>query len=177
MEYLSLIHISFNNVIPRFAGISVSTVFFVLFAIAALCAIGLHFASRDRGDGRLARAVTAAPVPIAAGFMALVFIASMVAGIVRQYPTYSNGWANLRELAGGCGLADDLLVEPDSNAGFMPPFKTNGPGDYGPLGPLGGVNPTGFTPNGVPDRTLAESVKETSVAQPGTDYDLSLIHI
>jgi arabinosyltransferase B len=156
---------------PRFHGISISTVFFVLFAIAALCAIGLHFASRDHGEGRLARAVTTAPIPIAAGFMALVFIASMVAGIVRQYPTYSNGWANLRELAGGCGLADDLLVEPDSNAGFMPPFKTNGPGDYGPLGPLGGVNPTGFTPNGVPERTLAESVKETAVAQPGTDYD------
>jgi len=169
--YVSSYGVPFNNVMPRFHGISISTVFFVLFAIAALCAIGLHFASRDHGEGRLARAVTTAPIPIAAGFMALVFIASMVAGIVRQYPTYSNGWANLRELAGGCGLADDLLVEPDSNAGFMPPFKTNGPGDYGPLGPLGGVNPTGFTPNGVPERTLAESVKETAVAQPGTDYD------
>jgi arabinosyltransferase B len=99
--------------------------------------------------------------------MALVFIASMVAGIVRQYPTYSNGWANLREFTGGCALADDVLVEPDSNAGFMPPL----PGDYGPLGPLGGVNPTGFTPNGVPERTLAEAVRETTVTQPGTDYD------
>ena len=67
--------------------------------------------------------MTAAPVPIAAGFMVLVFVASMVAGIVRQYPTYSNGWANLREFAGGCGLADDVLVEPDSNAGFMAPLK------------------------------------------------------
>jgi len=168
--YVSSYGVPFNNVIPRFAGISVSTVFFVLFAIAALCAIGLHFASRDHGDGRLARAVTRpfqAPIPLAAGFMALVFIASMAAGIVRQYPTYSNGWANLREFAGGCGLADDLLVEPDSNAGFMTPL----PGDYGPLGPLGGVNSTGFSPNGVPERTLAESVKETSVPQPGTDYD------
>jgi arabinosyltransferase B len=169
--YVSSYGVPFNSVMPRFHGISLSTVFFVLFAIAALCAIWLHFASRDRGEGRLARAVTAAPIPIAAGFMALVFIASMVAGIVRQYPTYSNGWANLREFAGGCGLADDLLVEPDSNAGFMAPIKSAVPGDYGPLGPLGGVNPTGFTPNGVPERTLAESVKETSVPQPGTDYD------
>ncbi|MGA7050416.1 MAG: arabinosyltransferase C-terminal domain-containing protein, partial [Mycobacterium sp.] len=169
--YVSSYGVPFNSVMPRFHGISVSTVFFVLFAIAALCAIGLHFASRDHGEGRLARAVTAAPIPIAAGFMALVFVASMVAGIVRQYPTYSNGWANLREFAGGCGLADDLLVEPDSNAGFMAPIKAGEPGDYGPLGPLGGVNPTGFTPNGVPERTLAESIKETSVPQPGTDYD------
>ncbi|HWS91740.1 MAG TPA: arabinosyltransferase C-terminal domain-containing protein, partial [Mycobacterium sp.] len=168
--YVSSYGVPFNSVMPRLGGITISTMFFVLFAIAALWAIWLHFAPRDRGEGWLARAVTAAPVPIAAGFMALVFIASMVAGIVRQYPTYSNGWANLREFAGGCGLADDVLVEPDSNAGFMAPL-TSEPGNYGPLGPLGGVNPTGFTPNGVPERTLAEAVRETSVPQPGTDYD------
>ena len=165
--YVSSYGVPFNSVMPRLAGITISTVFFVLFAIAALWAIWLHFTPRDHGDGRLARVVTAAPVPIAAGFMALVFIASMVAGIVRQYPTYSNGWANLREFAGGCGQADDVLVEPDSNAGFMAPLPDN----YGPLGPLGGVNPIGFTPNGVPEPTVAEAVKQTSVPQPGTDYD------
>jgi arabinosyltransferase B len=169
--YVSSYGVPFNNVMPRLDGISISTIFFVLFAIAALWAIWLHFASRSHGEGRLARAVTAAPVPLAAGFMALVFIASMVAGIVRQYPTYSNGWANLREFVGGCALADDVLVEPDSNAGFMAPVKTPQPDNYGPLGPLGGVNPTGFTPNGVPERTLAEAVRETAVPQPGTDYD------
>ncbi len=169
--YVSSYGVPFNNVMPRLDGISISTIFFVLFAIAALWAIWLHFASRSHGEGRLARAVTAAPVPLAAGFMALVFIASMVAGIVRQYPTYSNGWANLREFAGGCALADDVLVEPDSNAGFMAPVKTPQTDNYGPLGPLGGVTPTGFAPNGVPERTLAEAVRETSVPQPGTDYD------
>src|SRR6201997_5630931 len=152
---------------PKIGGITVSTIFFVLFAIAALYALWLHFASATHGEGWLARALTTAPIPIAAGFMALVFVASMVAGIVRQYPTYSNGWDNLREFAGGCALADDVLVEPDSNAGFMAPM----PGDYGPLGPLGGVNPIGFTPNGVPERTLAEAIRETAVPQPGTDYD------
>ncbi len=165
--YVSSYGVPFNSTMPTIAGITISTIFSILFVIAALWATWLHFASRSHGEGRLARAVTAAPVPIAAGFMALVFIASMVAGIERQYPTYSNGWANLREFAGGCGLADDVLVEPDSNAGFMPTL----PGNYGTLGPLGGVNPTGFTPNGVPERTLAEAVRETAVPQPGTDYD------
>ncbi len=169
--YVSSYGVPFNNVMPRLHGISISAVLFAFFAIAALWAVWLHFASPTRGEGRLARAVTAAPVPIAAGFMALVFIASMVAGIVRQYPTYSNGWANLREFAGGCALADDVLVEPDSNAGFMVPLKTGAPDNYGALGALGGVAPTGFTPNGVPERTLAEAVRETSVPQPGTDYD------
>jgi arabinosyltransferase B len=169
--YVSSYGVPFNSIMPKIAGITISTLFFILFAIAALWAIWLHFASREHGEGRLARAVTAAPVPIAAGFMALVFVASMVAGVVREYPTYSNAWDNLREFAGGCALADDVLVEPDSNAGFMPPFKTGEPGNYGSLGPLGGVNPVGFSPNGVPERTLAEAVRETAVPQPGTDYD------
>ena len=98
--------------------------------------------------------------------MVVVFIASMVAGVVRQYPTYSNAWANLRTFSGGCGLADDVLVEPDTNAGFMTPL----PGNYGPLGPLGGEKPVGFTPNGVPDHIVAESIR-MNLPISGTDYD------
>ncbi|OMC17726.1 arabinosyltransferase EmbB [Mycobacterium sp. SP-6446] len=167
--YVSSYGVPFNSIMPKIAGISISTIFFALFVIAALYAVWLHFASRSHGEGRLARALTTAPIPIAAGFMALVFIASMVAGIVRQYPTYSNGWDNLREFAGGCGLADDVLVEPDSNAGFMAPLPGNS-GSWGPLGPLGGVNPVGFTPDGVPEHTVAEAIRMTP-NQPGTDYD------
>jgi arabinosyltransferase B len=164
--YVSSYGVPFNSTMPKIGGITVSTIFFILFGISALYATWLHFASRSHGEGRVARAMTTAPIPIAAGFMAVVFIASMVAGIVRQYPTYSNGWANLREFTGGCGLADDVLVEPDSNAGYMATL----PGDYGPLGPLGGVNPVGFTPNGVPEHTVAEAIRMTP-NQPGTDYD------
>ncbi|CAG6997144.1 arabinosyltransferase EmbB [Mycobacterium avium subsp. paratuberculosis] len=164
--YVSSYGVPFNSTMPKIGGITVSTVFFAMFVAAALYAIGLHFASREHGDGRLARALPAAPVPLAAGFMALVFIASMVAGIVRQYPTYSNAWDNLREFSGGCGLADDVLVEPDSNVGYMTPLG----GDYGPLGPLGGQHPVGFSPNGVPEHTVAEAIRITP-NQPGTDYD------
>jgi arabinosyltransferase B len=164
--YVSSYGVPFNSTMPKIGGITISTIFFILFAISAVYATWLHFAARSHGEGRLARAVTTAPIPIAAGFMALVFVASMVAGIVRQYPTYSNGLANLREFTGGCGLADYVLVEPDSNAGYMAPVA----GNYGPLGPLGGVNPVGFTPNGVPEHTVAEAIRMTP-NQPGTDYD------
>jgi arabinosyltransferase B len=164
--YVSSYGVPFNSAMPRIGGITVSTIFFALFAVVAAWAAWLHFAPRDRGQGRLARLVTAAPVPVAAGFMVLVFVASMVAGIIRQYPTYSNGLANVRAFVGGCGLADDVLVEPDPNAGVLTPLA----GRYGPLGPLGGVDPTGFTPDGVPEHTVAEAVRET-IVKPGVDYD------
>ncbi|MHC9294689.1 arabinosyltransferase domain-containing protein [Mycobacterium sp. LTG2003] len=162
--YVSNFGAPFNNSVPEFGGVTVSAVFFALSAIAALWAFWIHLT--DRGDSKLVDRLTAAPVPIAAGFMVVVFIASMVIGVVRQYPTYSNGWANIRAFAGGCGLADDVLVEPDSNAGFLQAM----PGNYGPLGPLGGENPAGFSPNGVPDRIIAEAIRLNN-PQPGTDYD------
>ena len=164
--YVSSYGVPFNNAMPKIGGITISTIFFALFAIVAVYAIWLHFAPRDHGEGRIARALTAAPIPIAAGFMVLVFVASMLAGVVRQYPTYSNAWANLRAFTGGCGLADDVLVEPDTNDGFLTPL----PGDYGPLGPLGGVGPVGFTPDGVPEHIVAEAIRMT-LPKPGTDYD------
>jgi len=167
--YVSSYGVPFNAAMPKIGGITVSTIFFALFVVTALYAAWLHFAPRDRGEGRVARALTVAPIPIAAGFMALVFVASMVIGIVRQYPTYSNGWSNIRAFVGGCGLADDVLVEPDTNAGFMAVLPGDS-GAWGPLGPLGGVNPVGFSPNGIPDHTVAEAIV-MHPNQPGTDYD------
>ena len=47
-----------------------------------------------------------------------------------------------------CAMADDVLVEADTNAGMLQPV----PGQrFGQYGPLGGENPVGFTPNGVSD--------------------------
>ena len=164
--YVSSYGVPFNNTMPAIAGVSVSTMFLGLFVLSAIYTVWLHFTARSRGEGTIARALTAAPIPVAAGFMVLVFVASMAVGVVRQYPTYSNGWANLRALAGGCGLADDVLVEPDPNNGFLTPQ----PGDYGPLGPLGGSKPVGFGPDGLPEKIVAEAIRVNN-PMPGVDHD------
>lgn len=164
--YVSSYGVPFNDSTPHLGPVTVSGVFFALGLLAVACAGWLHLSSADRAERRVARLLTAAPVPVAAGLMVVVFVGSMTIGVIRQYPTYSNGWANVRELMGGCGLADDVLVEPDASSGFLIPL----PGDYGVLGPLGGGSPTGFTPTGVPEHTLSESVWQ-STPQPGTDYD------
>ncbi|MFN8071585.1 MAG: arabinosyltransferase domain-containing protein [Mycobacterium sp.] len=164
--YVSSYGIPFNSSMPKIAGISISAIFLALFVLSALYTAWLHVTARRHGEGRLTRALTAAPIPVTAGFMVLVFIGSMTAGMVRQYPTFSNGWSNVKALAGGCGLADDVLVEPDANAGFLTPL----PGAYGPLGPLGGAKPVGFTPNGVPEKIVAEAIRVNNPT-PGIDYD------
>lgn len=166
--YVSTYGVPFNNDVPHIAGITVSTLFFAAFAVTALWAFYLHFAPPGHGQGRLANLLTAAPMPFAAGFMVLVFVASMLIGAVRQYPTYSNAWANLRAFTGGCGMADDVLVEPDPNDGFLTPVPGAEP--FGTLGALGGTDPIGFTPNGVPDRIVAGSIRLNN-PKPGTDYD------
>ncbi|WP_293023521.1 arabinosyltransferase domain-containing protein [Mycolicibacterium sp.] len=163
--YVSSYGVPFNNDMVAVGGIKLSTIFLVLFVITALWAFWLHF-NGDRPEGRLTRLVTAAPIPLAAAFMVAVCVASMAIGAVREYPTYSNLASNLRALKGGCGLADNVLVEPDSNAGFLTPQA----GDYGPLGALGGADPVGFTPNGVPDRIVAEAIR-LDFPMPGTDAD------
>ena len=84
--YVSSYGVPFNNAMPKIGGITISTIFFALFAVAAIYAVWLHFATRDRGEGRIARALTAAPIPIAAGFMVVVFVASMLVGVVRAVP-------------------------------------------------------------------------------------------
>jgi len=164
--YVSSYGIPFNNETPRIGPVKVSTLFLAGSIFAAVNAARLHLKPQQHEESQLSRMLTTAPVPGAAAVMVLVSVASMLTGAFRQFPTYSNGWSNLREIVGGCGLADDVLTEPDPNIGFLAPI----PGPSGPLGPLGGEDPTGFSPNGVPEHTVAESIRQTN-PQPGTDYD------
>ena len=164
--YVSSYGVPFNSTMPKIAGISVSAIFLALFVISALYTVWLHFVSRGRGEDRLTRILTAAPIPVVAGLMVVVNFASMIVGVARQYPTYSNGLSNVQALAGGCGLADDVLVEPDPNVGFLTPL----PGEYGPLGALGGSKPVGFSPNGVAEKIVAEAIRVNN-PMPGVDHD------
>ncbi|PWQ89308.1 arabinosyltransferase, partial [Enterococcus faecium] len=89
--YVSNFGAPFNNSVPQLGGVTVSTVFFVLFFVTAFAAFWLHL--RGTQPSRVVDVLTAAPIPIAAGFMVLFMVAAMAIGVVRQYPTYSNGWA------------------------------------------------------------------------------------
>ena len=78
-------------------------------------------------------------------------VGSMAKGFAQRYPDakhhrqVQHRGAAGRARSGSCGMADDVLVEADTNAGMLQPVSGQ---DVRRHGPLGGENPVGFTPTG-----------------------------
>ncbi len=92
---------------------------------------------------------------IAAWALVVFEVASLTLGMTDQYPAWSVGRSNLQALTGKtCGLAEDVLVEQDPNAGMLPPVA-------GPVADaLGAGLSEAFTPNGIPADVRADPVME-----------------
>jgi arabinosyltransferase A len=157
---------------PVLAGHPVTSMFLVLAIITAVLAGWLHFRIDYAGHTEVAntrrnRVLASTPLLVVAIIMVVLEVGSMAKGFVQRYPVYTTAKANVSALSSGlsstsCAMADDVLVEADTNAGMLQPV----PGQtYGEYGPLGGENPVGFNPNGISD-TL-EPPKPV-VANPGT---------
>ncbi len=136
----------------------VTTMFLLLAILTGLLTGWLHFRIDYAGhtqvkNTRRNRVLASTPLLIVATIMVVLEVGSMAKGFAQRYPTYTVGKANVAALRAGlsdasCGMADDVLVEPDANAGTLQPV----PGQtFGRYGPLGGENPVGFTPNGISD--------------------------
>jgi len=157
---------------PVIAGIPVTGIFLALAIATGLLAGWLHFRLDYAGhtevaDTRRNRFLASTPLLVVAVIMVVLEVGSMLKGAVQRYPVYTTAKANVSALMSGlsetsCAMADDVLVERDTNAGMLQPV----PGQkYGKYGPLGGEDPIGFTPNGISD-TLEPP--EPVTANPGT---------
>ncbi len=150
----------------------VTSMFLVLAIITALIAGWLHFRIDYAGHTEVAntrrnRLLASTPLLAVALIMVLLSVGSMAKGFAQRYPAYTNGKANLGALSSGlskdsCAMADEVLVEPDPNAGMLKPAQGQ---TWGKYGPLGGENPVGFTPNGVSDNLDPVA---PFIANPGT---------
>ncbi len=154
---------------PVLAGYPVTTMFLVGAIVAGLLAGWLHFRMDYAGhtevaDTRRNRMLASTPMLVVAVLMVLLEVGSLAKGFAGRYPVYTTGKANLAALSSpaGCGMADDVLVEADTNAGLLTPVDGQ---RFGKYGPLGGTSPVGFTPNGV-NETLEPA--EPVVGNPGT---------
>jgi arabinosyltransferase A len=156
---------------PVIAGIPVLIIFLVLAILTGLLAGWLHFRMDYTGHVEVAntrrnRVLASTPLLVVAVIMVVLEVGSMAKGAVQRYPVYTTAKANFAALTSGlsdasCAMADDVLVERDTNAGLLQPV----PGQqFGQYGPLGGEDPVGFTPNGVSD-TLEPA--EPVTANPG----------
>ncbi len=153
-------------------GIKSNTVVLVLFVLAVLL-VGWQLlregyakppASAKSVRGRRIRRFAAIPLTVVAALMVLFEVLSLVKGAYSQYPGYSLARSNADAVGGNsCGLANDVLVEPDSNSGrlrpIIDPAHRPAKGD-----PLAGTDSTGFDPNGVPSDLEADAVE----VKPGT---------
>ncbi len=125
-----------------------------LVAVCLAVAVWAHIRPSRRPPGRFARIPV---LTVVAGFMVLLEVASFVKSTVAQYPSYSLAKSNVTEaLSGGCGLADDVLVEPDPTGSVLAPLS----GD--PETALAGDRSTGFTPDGVAGDLTADELESTT---------------
>ncbi|MCB0924444.1 MAG: arabinosyltransferase domain-containing protein [Mycobacterium sp.] len=155
--YVSNFGVPWSNQFPAWK-LGFTTVLFGLSVLALIAAAWLHFVTGERPrDRRRPGWLRPAGYPLAvAAWLLVVFeVVSLTMGMVSQYPAWSVGRSNLEALTGKtCGLADDVMVEPDPNAGMLTPVGV-------PIAAgLGQANATGFTPNGIPADISAEPVQE-----------------
>jgi len=155
------------------SGINSNTVMLILFGVA-LALVGWYALREDyvkpvpsakTARGRRIRKFAAIPLTIVVGLMVLFEVLSLVKGATQQYPGYSLGRSNIDALSNNsCGLANDVLVEPDPNGGRLDPIVDPARPFTDPNDPLAGTGAVGFTPNGVPSDLSADAVE----VKPGT---------
>jgi arabinosyltransferase A len=155
---------------PVIASHPVTSMFLALSIATGLLAAWQHFRMDYAGhtevtDNRRNRVLASTPLLVVATIMVVGEVASLAKGAVFRYPLYTTGKANLAAISSAlsptsCAMGDDVLTEPDPNVGLLQPV----PGQtFGPDGPLGGVNPVGFKPDGVGDDLRSYPV----VTKPG----------
>ena len=116
---------------PVIAGFPVTVIFLILAIATGVLAGWLHFRLDYTGhtevtNNRRNRILASTPLLVVAIIMVVLEVGSMAYGAARRYPVYTTARANVDALASGlsktsCAMADDVLVEPDTNAGLLQP--------------------------------------------------------
>lgn len=179
--YVSNFGVPWSNEFPAW-HYAFATALLGLTAVVLLLAAWFHFVAPDNGPhrtrlGARASGIIQSPLAIATWVLVVFEVASLTLAMTDQYPAWSVGRSNLQALTGkSCGLAEDVLVEQDPDAGMLAPV---GPSVADALG--AGLSEA-FTPNGIPadvradpvmerpgDRSFVNDEAKTGSNQPGTE--------
>ncbi|QUR69361.1 arabinosyltransferase domain-containing protein [Mycobacterium spongiae] len=158
--YVSNFGVPWSNSFPEW-GYGFATMLLGLTVLVLLLAAWFHFVATDNGPpkthyGARLVGIVQSPLAIASWTLVLFEVVSLTAAMIAQYPAWSVGRSNLEALTGEtCGLAEDVLVEQDPNAGMLPPVSA-------PVAAaLGAGISEAFTPNGIPADVRADPVLES----------------
>lgn len=157
--YVSNFGVPWSNSFPEF-HFGFTTMLLMATVAVLLVAAWLHFSGRqpDGRDGFWHR-ILQSPLAIATWLLVAFEVFSLTAAMIGQYPAWTVGRSNIEALFGKtCGLANDVMVEQDPNAGMLTPVGV--PVADG----LGAVTSERFTPNGIPADVSADPVMQ----QPGS---------
>jgi arabinosyltransferase C len=171
--YVSNFGVPWSNQFPEW-HFGFTTMLLGLSVLALLVAAWFHFSGRDQSpsDARQRRWQRMIPSPLAiATWLLVIFeVASLTLGMTEQFPAWSVGRSNLEALTGKtCGLANDVMVEQDPNAGLLQPVGV-------PAGQaLGSVTAQGFSPGGIPSDVTADPVMEPPGGGNFADTDGGII--
>ncbi|AQA02877.1 arabinosyltransferase [Mycobacterium sp. MS1601] len=165
--YVSNFGVPWSNSFPeyRFGFTTILLGFSVLTLIVAAV---MHFSGRGERPWRPTKLgrLLHSPLAIAAWALVIFEVVSLTAAVAIQYPAWTVGRSNLQALTGKtCGLATDVMVEQDPNAGMLTPIDE-------PVGDaLGAVTSTGFSPNGIPTDVSPDPVSDEQTSDNFADSD------
>lgn len=157
--YVSNFGVPWSNEFPAW-HYAFATALLGLTVVVLLLAAWFHFVASDNGPpktrlGARAAGIIQSPLAIATWVLVVFEVASLTLAMTDQYPAWSVGRSNLQALTGkSCGLAEDVLVEQDPNAGMLTPVNTS------VADALGAGLSEAFTPNGIPADVRADPVME-----------------
>ncbi|WP_144206941.1 arabinosyltransferase domain-containing protein [Mycobacterium tilburgii] len=159
--YVSNFGVPWSNEFPAW-HYAFATVLLGLTVLVLLLAAWFHFAANGRAGGphntRIGPRMTGiiqSPLAIAAWLLVTFEVASLTLAMIGQYPAWSVGRSNLETLDGkSCGLAEDVMVEQEPNAGMLTPVSGS------VRDALGASLSEAFTANGIPADVSADPVME-----------------
>jgi arabinosyltransferase C len=169
--YVSNFGVPWSNQFPQYK-FGFTTILLGLSVLLLLVAAWFHFTGRGSTPPSKPRRwsrIAQAPLTIVVWALVIFEVASLTIAMVEQYPAWSVGRSNLEAMAGKtCGLATDVMVEQDPNAGMLQPVSA-------PVGTaLGDTIAQGFNPNGIPTDVSADPVSEPQGSNNFADTDGSV---
>ncbi|MFD4357340.1 arabinosyltransferase domain-containing protein [Nocardia sp. NPDC058518] len=155
--YVSAWGIPFWDKPPTVAGFGISTAFVGLTVLALAVAAWFHIHPNPKPGPVTGRLAGLPVLAIAAAMMVLFELASFAKATVAQYPAYSLASSNFSAaFAGGCAMADEVLVETDPNASMLSPLT----GDLATA--MAGTESAGFQVGGVAPVLVSDEVESTT---------------